>query len=40
MMLFQGIQNRGGVSVFVAGIEGQVNDRIGGIRNVVGLELL
>ena len=38
VMFFQSIQNRGSIAIFISGIEGQVNDRIGGIRNVVGLE--
>ena len=39
MMLFQGIEDGFCVPIFISGIKGEVEDGLGGIGNVMGLEL-
>ncbi len=39
IVLFQGVQDGGCVSVFITGVKGQVDDLILGILGIVGIEL-
>ena len=36
-MFFQSIQNRGSITIFISGIEGQVNNFVGCILRIIGV---